>query len=105
MWIHFNNNPTSRNVGDCSVRAVLMNVADQWREIVLMHVIAVAGTVETPMSVATADVQEQVWREDIPATRIWSWSCVSLWKTHRMKRQEWSSKDLFLKLKACNDSP
>lgn len=32
MWIHFNNNPTSRNVGDCSVRAVSKALNISWED-------------------------------------------------------------------------
>lgn len=32
MWIHFNNNPTSRNVGDCAVRAVAKALDISWED-------------------------------------------------------------------------
>lgn len=32
MWIHFNNNPTSRNVGDCAVRAVAKALNISWED-------------------------------------------------------------------------
>lgn len=32
MWIHFNNNPTSRNVGDCAVRAVSKALNISWED-------------------------------------------------------------------------
>lgn len=32
MWEYFNNNPTSRNVGDCSVRAVSKALGISWEK-------------------------------------------------------------------------
>ena len=32
MWVHFNNNPTSRNVGDCAVRAVSVALGIDWED-------------------------------------------------------------------------
>lgn len=32
MWIYFNNNPTGRNVGDCSVRAVSVAIGVDWED-------------------------------------------------------------------------
>lgn len=32
MWKYFNNNPTSRTVGDCSVRAVSVALGIDWEE-------------------------------------------------------------------------
>ncbi len=32
MWIYFNNNPTSRNVGDCAVRAVAKALNISWED-------------------------------------------------------------------------
>lgn len=32
MWIHSNNNPTSRNVGDCAVRAVSKALNISWED-------------------------------------------------------------------------
>lgn len=39
MWVEFNNNPTSRTVGDCSVRALSLALNTDWENAYLMSAI------------------------------------------------------------------